>query len=52
MWKFGGLVLIAGCTTVPVSYDSNLLKLCEEPTGLRGPTGADVIFVYNVSCKS
>ena len=44
MWKFGGLVLIAGCTTVPVSYDSNLLKLCEEPTGLRGPTGADVIF--------
>jgi hypothetical protein len=39
MWKFGGLVLIAGCTTVPVSYDSNLLKLCEEPTGLRGDTG-------------
>lgn len=44
MWKFGGLVLIAGCTAVPVSYDSRLLKLCEEPTGLRGPTGADVIF--------
>lgn len=44
MWKFGGLLLITGCTTVPVSYDSSLLKLCEEPAGLRGPTGADVIF--------
>ena len=44
MWKFGGLVLIAGCTTVPVTYDDRLLELCEEPTGLRGPTGVDVIF--------
>ena len=37
-------ILLIGCTQVPVQYDSRLLEPCQEPTGLRGPTGADLIF--------
>ena len=37
-------ILLIGCTQVPVRYDSRLLEPCQEPTGLRGPTGADLIF--------
>ena len=37
-------VLLIGCTQVSVRYDNRLLEPCQEPTGLRGPTGADLIF--------
>ena len=38
------VILLIGCTQVPVRYDSKLLEPCQEPTGLQGPTGADLIF--------
>ena len=38
------ILLLLGCTQVPVRYDSKLLEPCQEPTGLRGPSGADMIF--------
>ena len=38
-------ILLIGCTQVPVRYDSRLLEPCQEPTGLQGPTGADLIFL-------
>ena len=43
------VVLLVGCTQVPVRYDSRLLEPCQEPTGLRGPTGADLIFWAQVN---
>ena len=39
-----GAILLIGCTQVPVRYDNRLLEPCQEPTGLQGPTGADLIF--------
>ena len=38
------VLLLLGCTQVPVRYDNKLLEPCQEPTGLKGPTGADFIF--------
>ena len=38
------VLLLLGCTQVPVRYDRELLEPCKEPTGLKGPTGADFIF--------
>ena len=38
------VLLLLGCTQVPVRYDSKFLEPCQEPTGLKGPTGADFIF--------
>ena len=42
-------LLLLGCTQVPVRYDNRLLESCQEPTGLRGPTGADLIFWAQVN---
>ena len=38
------VILLIGCTQVPVRYDYRLLEPCQEPTRLRGPSGADMIF--------
>ena len=43
------VILLIGCTQVPVQYDSRLLEPCQEPIGLQGPTGADLIFWAQVN---
>ena len=43
------VLLLLGCTQVPVRYDNKLLVPCQEPTGLQGPTGADFIFWAQVN---